>query len=113
MSPQAGRQHRHLPAFILLTLAHEPMHGGAIHTSLSTQLAGFRTDSGAIYRTLQALEGQGAIVSQWDTSHPGPARKIYRITPEGRDQLRVHEEDIRYRMGLLASFLESYARLKT
>jgi DNA-binding PadR family transcriptional regulator len=111
MSARTGRQHRHLPAFILLTLAHEPRHGGAIHTALSQRLADFNTDSGAIYRTLRALEDQGAIESTWDTSQTGPARKVYQITPAGWVQLQALEEDIRYRLGLLQTFLTSYEDL--
>jgi len=111
MSARTGRQHRHLPAFILLTLAHEPMHGGAIHAALSRRLAGFSTDSGAIYRALRTLEEQGDIQSSWDTSQTGPARKIYQLTAAGRAQLAVLAEDIRYRMGLLATFLASYEEL--
>jgi DNA-binding PadR family transcriptional regulator len=111
MPAKPGRQHRHLPAFILLTLAHESRHGGAIHTALSQRLEGFNTDSGAIYRTLRALEEQGAIASTWDTPRTGPARKVYQITPAGWIQLQALAEDIRYRLGLLQTFLTSYEDL--
>ena len=79
--------------------------------TLSRRLAGFSTDSGAIYRALRTLEEQGDIQSSWDTSQTGPARKIYQLTAAGRAQLAVLAEDIRYRMGLLATFLASYEEL--
>jgi len=111
MPARAERQHRHLPAFILLTLAHQPMHGGAIHTVLSRQISGFTTDSGAIYRALQNLERDGEIEARWDTTQIGPARKVYQITASGWDKLGVWEEDIQHRLLLLKKFISTYKRL--
>ena len=106
-----GRQHRHLPAFILLSIAHGPTHGGAIHTALCQRLPGYKSDSAAIYRTLQSLENAGDIEAQWDTSQPGPARKVYRITDAGWEKLEVFKSDIEWRLGLLQAFLDAYKPL--
>ena len=42
----------------------------------------------ALYRTLQQLEANGHVVSEWDTSGSGPARHNYRLTERGEEHLR-------------------------
>jgi len=59
---------------------------------LAGELAGHAlTDSGidapALYRTLRNLEQNGHVVSEWDTSQAGPARRVYRLTESGRRHL--------------------------
>ena len=41
----------------------------------------------ALYRTLRNLEINGNVVSEWDTGGAGPARRVYRLTPEGEHHL--------------------------
>lgn len=45
----------------------------------------------ALYRTLRQLEASGHVVSEWDTSQPGPARRLYRLTDSGRQHLKEWE----------------------
>jgi PadR family transcriptional regulator PadR len=40
-------------------------------------------EPGALYRTLRRLEENGYVVSVWDVSGGGPARRIYELTPAG------------------------------
>ncbi|RCX18917.1 DNA-binding PadR family transcriptional regulator [Anaerobacterium chartisolvens] len=112
MSVVKGRNYRHLTAFILLVLAQKEMHGGAIHSTLCETLPNFNTDTGAVYRCLQELESDKAVESVWNTSEPGPAKKIYNITPLGWEELDKWEEDIRHRLGNLQYFLTTYKNLK-
>jgi PadR family transcriptional regulator, regulatory protein PadR len=112
MPKRAKRQYRHLPAFILLSLAKAPRHGGAVHSDLLETMPGLKIDTGAVYRTLQELEAEGQARSAWDTSRPGPARKIYSLTPAGLDKLDDWKKDIEHRLGLLRGFLAEYAALK-
>ena len=42
---------------------------------------------GAVYRTLRDLERAGLTRSGWKASPAGPARRVYRLTPEGEDAL--------------------------
>jgi len=44
-------------------------------------------ERGALYRTLRQLEVNGNLKSEWDTTQPGPARRIYRLTPQGERHL--------------------------
>lgn len=112
MSSRRGQQYRLLPAFILLVLAEGEFHGGAIHSALAERLPLFQADTGAVYRALQQMEQEGTLTSFWDTSGSGPARKIYRITPGGRDELDHWKREIELRLANLKYFLETYNRLK-
>jgi DNA-binding PadR family transcriptional regulator len=46
-----------------------------------------QVDPGAVYRVLRQLEAEGAVVSAWDTSGGGPARRNYELTEMGRARL--------------------------
>jgi PadR family transcriptional regulator len=103
------RTYRHLPAFVLLVLTDGPLHGGAIHAALLMRMREFKADTGAVYRTLQRLEKDGEVRAEWDTSIPGPARRIYRLTPAGWHKLDVWKDDIEHRIANLQYFLDAYA----
>jgi len=106
------QQSRHLPAFILLLLARNPRHGGAIQTDLQQNLPVLKADSGAIYRALQQLENEGYVTAEWDTSKPGPAVKIYSITSSGWKHLDFWRQDIEARIETLQCFVAEHTRLK-
>lgn len=112
MPPKRKQQYRHLPAFILLALAEGPIHGGAIHAVLTKTMSLFKADTGAVYRALRQLELEGEVESNWDTSLPGPARKIYQLTPVGWEKLDRWKEDIEQRRENLTFFLTTYKRIK-
>lgn len=44
-------------------------------------------EKAVLYRTLRRLEEHGYIVSDWDTDEPGPARRVYTLTPDGEKHL--------------------------
>ncbi|MBU5638997.1 helix-turn-helix transcriptional regulator [Geomonas sp. Red69] len=113
MLPKRKQQYRHLPAFILLALAQEPSHGGAVLSVLSQRMPLFRPDSAAVYRTLQQLEEEGQVASNWDTGGSGPARRVYRLTEAGWQKLDSWREDIEVRLGYLNYFLETYADIRS
>jgi len=46
-----------------------------------------RIEPGALYRTLRRLEENGFVVSNWDVSGAGAARRVYELTPEGEEHL--------------------------
>jgi DNA-binding PadR family transcriptional regulator len=37
----------------------------------------------ALYRTLRRLEMNGNVASEWETDKGGPARRVYKLTPQG------------------------------
>lgn len=107
MEPKKLKGYRHLPAFVLLAVAREPGHGAAIWARLRELLPVRGLDSGAIYRTLAGLEAAGEVAGAWDTTGPGPAKKVYALTPAGWERLDAWRDDIAYRIGLLEAFLEA------
>lgn len=111
MPQKRKQQYRHLSAFILLALAEGPIHGGAVHTELMSKMPLYKPDTGAIYRTLQQLEKDGEVESEWDTTNAGPARKIYRLTDIGWSRLEYWKQDIEQRIVNLNYFLTTYNKI--
>jgi PadR family transcriptional regulator, regulatory protein PadR len=74
---------------VMMVLARGPLHGyGIVQEAARTPiLAGDRPDRTGVYRVLRGLEKQGYVVSLWELSENGPARKSYRLTPKGNECL--------------------------
>lgn len=53
-----------------------------------TGLTDSEIDAAAVYRTLRTLEQNGYVVSRWQPGPAGPDRRLYEITPEGREHLQ-------------------------
>jgi len=70
----------------MMILTEGPLHGYRIvqEAARTPVLAGSPPDRTGVYRVLRGLEKRGFVVSSWDLSERGPARKCYRLTPEGR-----------------------------
>jgi DNA-binding PadR family transcriptional regulator len=51
-------------------------------------------DPGLVYRSLRRMELAGWVVSEWDTSGVGPARRVYTLTAEGRQALALWREEL-------------------
>lgn len=45
-------------------------------------------EPGALYRTLRRLEENGYVISTWDVSGGGPARRVYELTEDGDAHLQ-------------------------
>lgn len=63
-------------------------------------------DAGAIYRCLRGLEAEGAVVSAWDTSGGGPARRNYQLTDLGRARLASWVKVISRRAQAMSEFVK-------
>lgn len=70
------------------------------------ELSDTEVDPGAIYRTLRQLEAEGAVVSTWDTSGAGPARRNYELTDLGRARLASWVELLDRRAQAMAHFVK-------
>jgi len=51
-------------------------------------------DSGLVYRMLRQMEEAGWVVSSWDTSGSGPARRVYSLTEAGRGALEAWRREL-------------------
>ena len=80
-------------ACILLLLGERRAHGYELRARLPEfgltppQRAGRYMDSSTVYRTLRRLEGDGLVCSAQEDSAGGPPRRIYGLTPLGRNEL--------------------------
>jgi len=70
------------------------VHGGEIYQSLKEKFQ-IDTPRGIIYTILRRMESDGLIVSNWDIQESGPAKRIYRITEEGLEYLKISMEKLR------------------
>ncbi len=78
----------YLPGCLLLLVAESPTHG----YDLVEQICAFgirSRDSARVYRALRTMEHEGLVVSQWEHSANGPARRKYRPTALGEEWLTV------------------------
>lgn len=105
LSEDLRRPKGFLPGCLLLLLAEEPGYG----YELADRLAAFHidvTDPSHVYRALRTMEIEALVASTWATRQPGPARRVYRITDEGRMAL----EDCAAALDQLGASVEHYLR---
>ena len=80
-----------LDLLVLRTLALEPMHGWGIAQRIQqVSKDALQIGQGSLYPALHRLEYKGWIKAEWGASENNRKAKFYRLTPEGRRQLR-HE----------------------
>ena len=76
------------PVLILSVLASGNKHGYAIMRELEERSGGYFSMTAALlYPTLHQMEQDGLLTSAWEESSGLRKRKVYSITPKGRDNL--------------------------
>src|SRR5436190_23425627 len=101
-----ARVERFAEPALLLLLAERPTHGYELLERLPALVGDERVDVGNLYRFLRALEDEGLVVSEWSAELPGPAKRTYTLTDEGRrllDAWLAALDDLR---GALDGFLD-------
>jgi len=75
---------------ILIVLSEGPLHGYRVAERIGemSSFAGHKPDVSGVYRFLKRMDQKGYLVGSWDVSEGGPAKKCYRITPQGQVCLR-------------------------
>ncbi len=105
------RAPRLLQPFILLVLKGKDSHGYELIEKISEfQFHNSPPDVGAIYRSLRSMEKEGWVKSKWDTKGAGPAKRIYRIMPQGEEILHGWAVTVRKRKEALGQFLKLYQK---
>src|ERR1700687_1668611 len=88
--PNEGMRAGALPMLILRVLHSGSLHGYAIaqriHVLSSEVLA---VEEGLLYPTLQKMLVKAWVTAEWCTSETGRKVRFYRLTPEGRKQLKA------------------------
>src|SRR4029453_4939326 len=64
---------------------------------------------GNLYRFLRVLEHEGLVRSEWDDEAPGPSKRIYELTDEGRALLGQWAEALRDAQERIERFPEKNA----
>jgi DNA-binding PadR family transcriptional regulator len=67
-----------------------------------------RIDVGNLYRLLRSLEAEGLVSSEWSAELPGPAKRTYELTDEGRLLLDRWAEALRQAQNDVQGFLDRY-----
>ena len=84
-----ARVERFTEPALLLLLRERPAHGYDLLERLPELTGEQRVEMGNLYRLLRALEEEGLVVSEWDETSPGPAKRRYAITAEEWDARRA------------------------
>jgi PadR family transcriptional regulator PadR len=92
------------PALLLL-LSRGPTHGYELLECLPELLGEDRVDVGNVYRALRALEEDGLVESEWQAELPGPAKRTYTLTDDGRGALEAWLESLESLRTALGSFI--------
>lgn len=90
--PCSGRSlPRLLRPGVMAFLAQGEAHGYQIarHLSRMRMFAGREPDHPGIYRALKEMADEGFVTSSWETGDTGPARRVFALTPAGRECLET------------------------
>jgi poly-beta-hydroxybutyrate-responsive repressor len=102
-----GRVERFVEPALLLVLSDGQTHGYDLAEHIE-ELTGERVDLGNLYRLLRTLEDEDMVVSKWRDDQPGRAKRVYRITPEGRLVLDAWADALRDTQQTVRGFLRRY-----
>jgi len=101
------------PVVLLLLKDRGSSYGYELFSSVQKHaLTDAKLERGTLYRTLRQLEKNGNVASEWATEKAGPARRIYRLTPEGESHLEEWAEVLDHVSKSMARFVASARALK-
>jgi poly-beta-hydroxybutyrate-responsive repressor len=103
-----ARVERFIEPSLLLLLRERPLHGYELLDRIPELGVEGRVDIGNLYRLLRALEDEGLVRSEWSGDLPGPAKRTYELTDEGRRLLDRWAEALQRAQGTIKSFLDRY-----
>ena len=100
-----------LEACLLMLLISETGHGYA----LMEQLERFGFSPGAfnlstLYRTLRHMEKAGYLESVWEEGGPGPRRRVYLISEDGKNELAFRIAMMKNRKARIEALISAYDR---
>src|SRR5262245_52595479 len=82
-----------LDMLVLQTLRLGDAHGYTISRLIEQRSDAFlQVEQGSLYPALNRLEDRGWIDSYWATSENNRRARFYRLTPKGRRQLQIENE---------------------
>jgi PadR family transcriptional regulator len=93
------------PALLLL-VSDGPTHGYELLERLPALIGEERVDVGNVYRALRAFEEEGLVASEWRADLPGPAKRTYTLTGDGRSVLALWLDSLGALQDGLTTFLD-------
>ena len=105
-----ARLERFTEPAVLLVLRDKPGHGYELLEQLEALMPAERIDMGNLYRILRSLEDEELVSSEWDAEAPGPAKRRYQLTDQGRLLLHHWVEALRAAQARMEAFIARYAR---
>jgi PadR family transcriptional regulator len=102
-----ARVERFVEPSLLLLLRERPLHGYELLERIP-ELGEGRVDIGNLYRLLRRLEDEGLVRSEWSADLPGPAKRTYELTTQGRRLLDRWAEALAEAQGTIGNFLKRY-----
>lgn len=108
-----GNLYRYVePVVLYLLHEHGPSYGYELASALARHaLTDATVERAALYRTLQRLEANGHVISEWDISGNGPARHVYRLTDSGAAHLHEWGIVLDKLARTMTSFVEEIKRV--
>jgi len=110
-SPLRGKQERYIQPSILMSLYLRDSYGYELIQNIQT--FGFvegQAPPGMIYRHLRQLEEDGLVRSEWETAGSGPAKRVYRITEDGKQILAVWVDYMKGQAEKLNNFVKEFKK---
>ncbi|MEJ5378406.1 MAG: helix-turn-helix transcriptional regulator [bacterium] len=108
--PCSGKaMRRNVAPWILLTVyKQEGVYGYEINKILQTRFQDLdlSLNIAGIYRHLKSMENRGILRTQWDTRDPGPARRRYYLTQDGRQCLAYWLQTLRLQAKWMGRFFQ-------
>jgi len=102
---------RSIQAELLLLLGQRASHGYELIQRLND--SDFKTgeaDTATVYRNLRRMDKDGLIKSHWELGESGPGRRLYQLTPQGKESLRIWVQYIAQQKARLENFLQAYGQ---
>ena len=95
---------------MLLLVSDGPTHGYELLETLPELIGEDRVDVGNVYRALRAFEDEGLVESEWQADLPGPTKRTYTLTEEGRVVLQAWLDSLGALRDGLTTFLDDARR---
>ena len=96
--------------FLLLRIPYEkPMHGYQLLEEIEQKSGGFhKLEPGSIYTLLRRMEEKGLLESKWEKVEGGPDKRVYTVTKDGAEALKMGLKSIIERQALFDDLARFY-----
>lgn len=99
---------RMIQPMLLLLILKKPTHGYELIQSFNALHEDEIVEPGTIYRNLRRMEKEGFVLSSWEASESGPARRKYDITEDGIKALQEAVLKLERQKQQIEDFLTEY-----